>query len=95
MANVPNHRNRYTGEVLANAVEVCPKCHRNFASTRAGDQHRKRISGVTVCLDPLEAGLEMITNRYGSLIYRVPRKPAEVGITEAISKRLGELPIAV
>lgn len=98
MPNLPNHRNRYTGEVIANAVEVCPVCHRNFASTRAGDKHR--VNGV--CLDPSEVGLELIVNSYGALIYRkpvkgvlIPAKGVLSGIREPISNAVEEIPIAV
>lgn len=88
MANLPEHRNRYTGEVIANAVEVCPSCHRNFASTRAGDQHRATLNGRRVCLEPSEAGLELTVNRWGALVYRRPVKAVPVGIREAISEQL-------
>jgi len=72
MRSLPTHRNRYTGEILANAVEVCPACHRNFASTRAGDKHRVTIEGKRVCISPIESGLEPFTNKHGATIYRVP-----------------------
>ena len=95
MPNLPNHRNRYTGEVIANAVEVCSVCHRNFASTRAGDKHRVTKNGLTVCADPSEVGLELIVNSYGALIYRKPVKGVLSGIREPISKPVRVLPIAV
>jgi hypothetical protein len=95
MANLPNHRNRHTGELLANAIQVCPKCFRNFASTRAGDLHRVTTNGVTVCADPSTVGLELITNSYGSMIYRKPRKPVPLGITEPISQEVRVLDLAV
>lgn len=88
MANLPEHRNRYTGEVIANAVEVCPACHRNFASTRAGDEHRITLNGKRVCADPAEIGLELTVNRWGALIYRRPSKAVPVGIREPISEQL-------
>ena len=90
MANLPNHRNRYTGEVIANAVEVCSVCHRNFASTRAGDEHRVIQNGKRVCADPLEVGLELTVNRWGALVYRRPVKGVQLGIREAISRQVIE-----
>jgi hypothetical protein len=86
MPNLPNHRNPYTGEVLANAVEVCTACHKNFASTRAGDKHRVTRNGSRVCLDPSSVGLELITNSYGSMIYRKPVRSVRAGIREPIKK---------
>lgn len=88
MANLPEHRNRYTGEVIANAVEVCSVCHRNFASTRAGDEHRVITNGKRVCADPLEVGLELTVNRWGALVYRRPSKAVQLGIREAITEEL-------
>lgn len=86
MPNLPNHRNPYTGEVLANAVEVCCACHKNFASTRAGDKHRVTRNGKRVCVDPSTVGLELITNSYGSMIYRKPVKAVRAGIREPNKK---------
>lgn len=77
MRSLPTHRNRYTGEVLANAVEVCPACHFNFASTRAGDNHRIIRDGKRVCLTPSEARLEATLNQHGAVIYRVPKAPTQ------------------
>lgn len=88
MANLPNHRNRYTGELLANAVEVCSVCHRNFASTRAGDEHRVTRNGERVCADPSEVGLELTVNRWGALVYRRPVKGVRVGIRETNKEQL-------
>jgi hypothetical protein len=82
MPNLPDHFNRFTGERLANAVEVCPECHSNFNSTKAGDQHRATINGVRVCLTPEEAGLELTVNRFQAIIYRTPLKPALAGIRD-------------
>lgn len=85
MPNLPDFINPKTGERLANAVEVCPACFRNFASTKAGDAHRAERDGKRVCLDPAELQLELTVNSYGSLIYRVPRKPAPAGIRDEFS----------
>jgi hypothetical protein len=91
MPNRPNWTNPYTGEVLANAIEVCCACKRNFASTKAGDQHRKTVEGVRVCVEPTEAGLELIVNSFGALIYRRPVKGVGAGIREPIRKSAKEL----
>jgi hypothetical protein len=88
MANLPNHKNRYTGEVIANAVEVCSVCHRNFASTRAGDEHRITLNGKRVCADPGEVGLQLTVNRWGALIYRRPVEAVRVGIRETNRERV-------
>jgi hypothetical protein len=88
MANLPSHTNRFTGEVIANAVEVCSNCHRNFASTRAGDEHRVTANGKRTCLDPLEIGLEITVNKWGSVVYRRPVKGVQVGIREPISNEV-------
>jgi hypothetical protein len=80
MPNLPDFRNPYTGELLANAVEVCPACHRNFASTRAGDLHRATVGERRVCLDPYLIGLELTVNRHGALIFRKPRNGVGAGI---------------
>jgi hypothetical protein len=72
MRSLPTHRNRYTGEVLANATEVCPACHFNFSSTRAGDKHRVTREEKRVCLSPTEAGLEPFTNQHGATVWKVP-----------------------
>jgi hypothetical protein len=74
MRSLPTHRNRFTGELLANAVQVCHGCELNFASTRAGDKHRDWSSGKGVCRLPSECGLEKTINKHGSVIYRVPKK---------------------
>jgi hypothetical protein len=75
MRSLPTHRNRYTGEILANSVEVCPACHLNFASTRAGDKHRATRDEKRVCLSPVDSGLEAYTNQHGAVLWRVPRNP--------------------
>lgn len=74
MRNKPIHRNRFTGELLENSIQVCHGCWLNFASTRAGDKHRDWTSGKGVCRLPSECGLEAVINKHGSVIYRVPRK---------------------
>lgn len=88
MANLPNHHNRYTGELLASAVEVCSVCHLNFASTKAGDQHRVTRDGARVCAQPSEVGLERTVNSFGAVIYRRPVKAVRAGITDLNSALL-------
>lgn len=84
--SLPTHTNRYTGERLANAVEVCPACRLNFASTSAGDKHRDWTTGRGVCLEPSLAGLEPFLNTYGAMLWRVPLKTSkQVGIREVYS----------
>ena len=73
MPSLPNFTNRYTGETLGNSVEICPACHHNFASTRAGDKHRIWRDGKRVCITPQESGLELSINKHGAIIWRVPR----------------------
>jgi len=85
MANLPTHKNPKTGEVLANHIEVCPACYRNFSSTRAGDEHRATQDGKRVCLNPEEIGLELTVNSHGSLIYRTPSKAVGAGIRDEFS----------
>lgn len=85
MANLPDFRNPYTGELLANYVEVCAACHRNFSSTKAGDKHRATRGERRVCLDPSEIGLELTVNRHGAPVYRYPRKGVRAGIRDEFS----------
>ena len=86
MRSLPTHRNRYTGELLANAVEVCSACHLNFASTRAGDKHRVWAEGKRVCISPSQARLEATTNKHGAVIYRVPKAPTQSPLLAPISE---------
>ena len=69
----PHHKNPHTGELLSNHVEICCACWRNFASTRAGDLHRRIVNGRRVCRTPEESGLEAVVNRHGAVIFRMPR----------------------
>ena len=68
------HKNKWTGEHLAQEIEVCSGCHRNFLDTPSGDAHRKNYA----CLTPKEANLKALVNKFGSVIYarkrlKVPR----------------------
>lgn len=65
-----HHRNRYTGEILPQSVEVCNACHLNFATTKAGDKHRTGKLGSRSCLTPKEAKLVKLINKYGAVIYK-------------------------
>jgi hypothetical protein len=71
MTQAFTHRNRITGEVLAQNIQVCPVCYKNFSSDRAWEKHweRKNPRGEQ-CLIPEEVGLIPIRNTYGSIIYR-------------------------
>lgn len=64
------HRNSKTGEVLAQNVQVCPMCWKNFSSDDAWEKHwdRKKPRGQQ-CLDPSEIGLKAFQNRKGATIY--------------------------
>lgn len=62
---MPNHKNKWTGEELAQSVEVCSGCHKNFLDTPSGDAHRKNFA----CLTPIQANLKALTNQFGSIIY--------------------------
>ena len=71
------HKNPNTGEVLAQNVQVCPSCWKNFSSDDAGDRHldRIKIPGQR-CIEPSEVGLVAFKNRWGSTIYRVAKPEA-------------------
>ena len=60
------HKNKWTGEELSQATEVCGDCHKNFKDTPSGDAHR---TTKFTCLEPAKAGLVATTNQYGSTIY--------------------------
>jgi len=66
------HKNSVTGEKLAQNVQVCNMCFRNFASDRAWEKHwdRKKFPDPSCCLEPETVGLEEFTNTFGSIIYR-------------------------
>lgn len=68
------HRNPRTGEVVAQGVEICTACWRNFASTHAGDKHRAILEGVRTCIDPVKIGLEGHVNSHGATVYKWPSK---------------------
>ena len=70
-----HHRNRYTGEILPQSVEVCNVCQLNFTTTAAGDKHRSGKLGERVCLTPKEAKLVKLINKYGSVIYKTRNSP--------------------
>ncbi len=72
-----NHKNRWTGEELDQAIEVCSACHLNFLDTPSGDAHRKNFA----CISAKEANLKAMFNRYGSLIYARKRTKKPRGYT--------------
>lgn len=73
MTKIPgkHHINKYTGEIVAQSVEICSGCHINFATTEAGDKHRAGVFGKNRrCLTPKEAKLIKLINDYGAIIYK-------------------------
>jgi hypothetical protein len=70
-----HHKNRYTDEIIHQAVEVCNACHLNFLTTAAGDKHRTGKPGNRSCLTPKEAKLIKIRNKYGAIIYKTRTDP--------------------
>ena len=68
------HINKLTGEVLAQDVQICPTCYKNFSSDDAWEKHwdRKKPKGFQ-CSNPEEVGLKKFTNTFGSEIYRTKR----------------------
>lgn len=72
------HRNSKSGEVLAQNVQVCPMCWKNFSSDDAWEKHwdRKKPRGQQ-CLDPDEVGLTPFQNKSGSRIYRTRGNPMD------------------
>ena len=67
------HRNRATNEIVSSSIQICNVCFQNFASTRAGDRHRKGKYNLDKrqCLTGDEAGLEMTVNSFGATVYRI------------------------
>ena len=66
----PPHLNPLTGEVLENRQQVCPACFENFASTEAGDIHRRRdMDEDPYCANPEEVGLFVKVNRFGTEVW--------------------------
>jgi len=65
------HRNKKTGELLAQDVQICTICNKNFSSDDAWEKHwdRKKPRGFQ-CSNPDEIGLMKFTNTFGSAIYR-------------------------
>jgi hypothetical protein len=75
--------NRYTGETLTGySAQVCPDCHCNFASTRAGDAHRVWFQGRRICISPQESGLEISINNHGAILWRTPRYKTPLVLTD-------------
>ena len=74
MAQQGLRTNKKTGEVLAQGVQICPMCYKNFSSDDAWEKHwdRKKPRGIQ-CSHPEEVGLEGFTNTFGSTIYRTRR----------------------
>ena len=72
------HINKLTGEVLAQGVQICPTCHKNFSSDDAWEKHwdRKKLRGQQ-CMSPEEVGLVAFNNSKGATIYRTRGKPID------------------
>jgi hypothetical protein len=72
------HRNPKTGELLAQNVQVCTKCWKNFSSDDAWEKHwdRKKIREQQ-CMKPEEVGLIAIRNTKGATIYRTRGNPRD------------------
>ncbi len=70
------HRNKLTGEVLAQDVQICPTCYKNFSSDDAWEKHwdRKKPRGFQ-CQIPEEVGLVAFRNARGAIIYRTRINP--------------------
>jgi hypothetical protein len=70
------HKNKMTDEVLAQDVQVCPVCYKNFSSDDAWEKHwdRKKPRGIQ-CQTPEEVGLISFRNARGATIYRVKKPP--------------------
>ena len=69
------HRNKVSGLMLAQDVQICTMCFRNFASDDAWEKHweRKNPRGQQ-CLNPGEVGLISFTNTHGATIYRTKQR---------------------
>ncbi len=70
------HKNSKTGEMLAQNVQVCTMCWKNFSSDAAWEKHwdRKKMGGQQ-CLTPEEVGLAPFKNTQGATIYRTRGNP--------------------
>jgi hypothetical protein len=64
------HKNSKTGEVLAQNVQVCNMCFRNFASDRAWEKHYDRKKYPNGCMEPKFVGLKEYRNTFGAIIFR-------------------------
>jgi hypothetical protein len=94
---MPNFRNGWTGEELAETVEVCHGCTRNFLDTKSGDAHRIGTFGVNRrCATPDEANLKKLVNQYGSVIYarKSAKKPRGYKVVTSLSSVAKEAPVA-
>ena len=69
----PPHRNRWTKDLLLNREQVCPACHLNFGTTKAGDAHRIGEFGIDRrCANPNDVGLVSVMNKFSTLVWRFP-----------------------
>jgi hypothetical protein len=77
------HTNKKTGEVLAQGVQICPMCYKNFSSDDAWEKHydRKKYPDPSCCQEPTSVGLIPFKNSRGATIYRLGRQ----GLTDCES----------
>ena len=69
----PPHRNRWTKDLLLNREQVCPACHLNFGTTKAGDAHLIGEFGIDRrCANPNDVGLVSVENKFSTLVWRFP-----------------------
>jgi hypothetical protein len=88
MTPLPTHRNSFTGEILANHVQVCTACHCNFESSKAADLHRAWDEEVRICRNPNLIGLLLTINSHGAIIYSVAKSPALKQLLEQLQTEL-------
>jgi hypothetical protein len=69
------HKNKQTGEVLAQDVQICTMCWKNFSSDDAWEKHfdREKYPDPNCCQAPETVGLVPFVNTRGSIIYRVEK----------------------
>ena len=65
------HRNPKTKQWLENSEQVCTACYQNFGTTEAGDAHRDLTHLRFTCLEPAQAGLVLVDNKFGTPVWRV------------------------
>lgn len=51
----------------------CSGCHETFTSGTGFDRHQRIRGGQSVCLDPIEVGLEAREDKTGAKVWSLPR----------------------